>query len=68
MRGKKGNEILQTIVVIALLGAVAITVCVLISSKLKSTTKNQLNSVGDGLGNAVGAMDADHNGGYDPYK
>ena len=35
MRGKKGNEILQTIVVIALLGAVAITVCVLISSKLK---------------------------------
>lgn len=50
---KKGNEILQTLVIIAVIGALAITVCVLISNKVKDTTKTGLKNVGDGLTEAV---------------
>lgn len=50
---KKGNEILQTLVIIAVIGALAITVCVLISNKVKDTTKTGLKNVGDGLTAAV---------------
>lgn len=58
LKSKKGNEILQTLIIIAVIGALAITVCVLISNKIKSTTKTGLNDVGKGLTNAVeGASD-----------
>ena len=36
MKEKAGNEILQTLVIIAVIGALAITICVLVSNKLKN--------------------------------
>ena len=56
MKNKKGNEILQTLVIIAVIGALAITICVLISNKLKVTSKASLNTVGNGLDNAIAAF------------
>ena len=47
MKEKAGNEILQTLVIIAVIGALAITICVLVSNKLKNTGKNSLNTVGN---------------------
>ena len=53
LKDKKGNEILQTLVIIAVIGALAITVCVLISNKIKATSKENLNTVGNGLSEAI---------------
>ena len=53
LKEKKGNEILQTLVIVAVIGAVAITVCVLISNKLKATSNTSLNTVGTGLTGAI---------------
>ena len=53
MKEKAGNEILQTLVIIAVIGALAITICVLISNKLKNTGTSSLNTVGNGLSNAI---------------
>lgn len=53
MKNKKGNEILQVLVIIAVIGALAITVCIAISNKLKNTTETGLRDVGDGLNTAV---------------
>ena len=53
LKEKKGNEILQLLVIVAVIGALAITVCVAISGKLRKTTENNLNSVGSGLTNGV---------------
>lgn len=50
---KMGNEILQTLIVIAVIGALAITVCILISNKIKDTTSTGLNNVGNGIEEAV---------------
>ena len=49
LKEKKGNEILQVLVIVAIIGALAITVCVAISSKLRNTTETGLKNVGDGL-------------------
>lgn len=51
--GKKENEILQTLVIIAVIGALAITICIMISNKVKETAKTGLNDVGNGLSTAV---------------
>ena len=51
--GKKGNEIIQTLVIVAVLSALAITICVAISTKVKSTSSSQLNTMGNGLDGAV---------------
>lgn len=53
MKNKKGNEILQVLVIIAVIGALAITVCIAISNKLKNTTETGLRDVGNGLNTAV---------------
>ena len=53
MRNKKGNEILQTLVIIAVLGAVAVTICIAISSRLKSTSNTSLQNVGTGINSGV---------------
>lgn len=49
LKNKKGNEILQVLVIVAVIGALAITVCVAISGKLRNTTETGLKNVGDGL-------------------
>ena len=49
MRNKKGNEILQTLVIIAVLGAVAVTICIAIASRLRSTSNTSLQNVGNGI-------------------
>ena len=66
-KSKKGNEILQVLIVIAVIGALAITICTLISSKLKHTAKSNLNTVGSGITNAAEVNSPAKNGGYDPY-
>ena len=53
MKEKAGNEILQTLVIIAVIGALAITVAVLISSKLRSTAGSSTEKVGNGLDSAI---------------
>ena len=53
MKEKAGNEILQTLVIIAVIGALAITVAVLISSKLRSTAGSSTEKVGAGLNNSI---------------
>lgn len=49
LKEKVGNEILQVLIIVAIIGALAITICVLISNKLKSTGKKSMNDVGNGL-------------------
>ena len=53
MKEKAGNEILQTLVIIAVIGALAITVAVLVSSKLRSTASKSTETVGNGLNSAI---------------
>ena len=53
LKEKAGNEILQTLVIIAVIGALAITVAVLISSKLRSTASSSTEKVGSGLNNSI---------------
>ena len=53
MKEKAGNEILQTLVIIAVIGALAITVAVLISSKLRNTASTSTQEVGNGLSNSI---------------
>ena len=60
IKEKAGNEILQTLVIVAVIGALAITVCVLVSNKFKQTAKDTTNTVGQGLTNSItGAMSID---------
>ena len=56
MKNKKGNEILQTLVIVAVLGAVAITICIAISSKLKHTSGTAMQNVGQGIDTGVNKM------------
>ena len=53
LKDKKGNEILQTLVIVAIIGALAITVCIAISNKLRSTSETSLKDVGNGIENGV---------------
>ena len=62
LKNKKGNEILQTLIIIAVIGALAITICVLISNKIKGTSQTALNDVGNGLTDAVNSASDGRNG------
>ena len=53
IKEKAGNEILQTLVIVAVIGALAITVCMAISGKINQTTADQNKKLGAGLDNAV---------------
>jgi preprotein translocase subunit SecG len=53
LKEKAGNEILQTLVIIAVIGALAITVCVLISNKIRKQSSDTVSNMGSGLNNAV---------------
>jgi hypothetical protein len=61
MKDKKGNEILQVLVIVAIIGAVAITITYLISSKLRETAKTATNDIGSGLGASVNEFKLDNN-------
>ena len=56
LKNKKGNEILQVLVIVAIIGALAITVAMAISGKLRNTTNEGLKNVGNGI--AVGVSQA----------
>ena len=57
---KTGNEILQVLVVVAVIGALAITICVIISNKFKDGAKSSTNQIGDNLQNSIdGALSID---------
>jgi hypothetical protein len=63
LKEKAGNEILQTLVIVAVIGALAITICVLVSNKFKDTAKDSTNTIGQGLSNSInGAMSIDQDG------
>jgi hypothetical protein len=53
LKNKIGNEILQVLIVVAVIGALAITICVIISNKFKQQTKASTNRVGDSLQNTI---------------
>ena len=61
MENKKGNEILQTLVIIAVIGALAITIAILISNKLRDTTNTGLKNVGDGIVSGVDSASSGRN-------
>ena len=48
LKEKKGNEILQVLVVVAILGAVTIAICVALSGQLRSSTKSTVNVLKEG--------------------
>lgn len=52
-KSKKGNEILQVLVIVAVIGALAISVTMAISSKIKNETKENISTIGSGLENGV---------------
>jgi hypothetical protein len=67
LKEKAGNEILQTLIIIAVIGALAITICILISNKLKATSKQSLNDVGNGLGEGVNEAMQDRDTTFNGY-
>ena len=48
-RGKRGGEYLQTFLVIAVIGALTVTLCCAIAKRFKSSGSQSVNSVSDGL-------------------
>lgn len=59
IKDKAGNEILQVLVIVAIIGAVAITVTWMISSKLRSTGKTATEDVGNGITAGVNEFSKD---------
>ena len=61
LKEKLGNEILQVLVIVAVIGALAITVCVIIASKLRATAKDSTENVGSGLNESINEFDYRNN-------
>lgn len=53
LKEKIGNEILQVLIVVAVIGALAITICVLVANKMKGQAKDSSNRIGENLDNSV---------------
>lgn len=54
LKNKKGNEILQVLVVIAVLGAVTVAICVAISNQLRSSTGKAVRVLNEGTSSIYG--------------
>lgn len=48
IKEKAGNEILQTLVIVAVLGALAITVCMALAGQLKQSSNTTINVIKEG--------------------
>ena len=48
MKDKAGNEILQVIVVIAVLGAITITVCYALATQLRTSSSSAVSALKEG--------------------
>lgn len=48
LKNKKGNEILQVLVVVAILGGLAISVCIALSKQVKSSTSTTVDVLKEG--------------------
>ena len=48
VKSKKGNEIIQVIVILSVLSAAAITVCIMISNQLKKSAQATTNKLNEG--------------------
>lgn len=53
-KNKKGNEILQVLVVVAILGAAAIAITVALSGQLRSSTQNTVKVLREGTAEVYG--------------
>ena len=54
LKDKKGNEILQVLVVVAVLGAAAIAITIALSKQLRSSTQNTIGVLREGTAEVYG--------------
>lgn len=48
LMNKKGNEIIQALVIVAILGAAAVSICIALSNQLRASTVKTTNVLSEG--------------------
>ena len=48
LMNKKGNEILQALVIVAILGAAAVSICIALSTQLRNSTEKTTDVLKEG--------------------